>query len=213
MIRLHRVFARLASDLKELDLRWAVIGGLAVSVRAEPRATRDVDVAILVGDDEQAESVASSFIARGYRIQTVLEHKMTGRMATIRFLAPGESPQGVLVDLFFASSGLESEIVLQAEELELWSGTRAPVAATAHLLALKVLASRPRDLDDVRWLLKYATADEVESAQRALDLIKARGYDREKDLKTLWRRATKRGGEEDANVFVDRGEPDDLELG
>jgi hypothetical protein len=46
---------RLDTDLRELGARWALVGGLAVSARAEPRTTRDIDVAIVVGSDSEAE--------------------------------------------------------------------------------------------------------------------------------------------------------------
>jgi hypothetical protein len=38
------------SDLDGLDVGWALVGGLAVSARAEPRTTRDVDVAVAVAN-------------------------------------------------------------------------------------------------------------------------------------------------------------------
>lgn len=208
MIRLQKVFDRLASDLDQLDLRWAVIGGLAVSARAEPRSTRDVDVAVAVENDEEAERVVAALTARGYGIQSVLEHQLTGRMATVRFIAPGETVSGVLVDLFFASSGVEDKIVEAAEELEILPGTKAPVATIAHLVALKVLASRPRDLEDVRWLSKAATRSEIESAREALDLVKARGFDREKDLEVLLEAALS-GSQSDDDGFVERRLPND----
>lgn len=189
MTRLQEAFARLADDLERLQLRWALIGGLAVSARAEPRSTRDVDVVVVVEDDDQAETVTSLLTARGYRIQSVLEHQDVGRMATVRFVARGESPGGVLVDLFFASSGVEGEIVDAAEDLELWPGMTAPVAATGHLLALKVLSSRPRDLEDIRWLLERADAEDLSRAREAFHLMKERGFDRQKDLEALFERA------------------------
>ncbi len=182
MTRLQRVFGRLAADLNELGFDWAVVGGLAVSARAEPRTTRDVDVAVVAAGDRQAEQVVSTLTARGYRIEAVLEHKVTGRMATVRFRAPGESLRGVLVDLFFASSGVEPELVEAATVLELWPGTSVPVATTGHLLALKILASRPKDLEDVEWLLEQADSAELRRARESLALITKRGYDRDKDL-------------------------------
>ncbi len=42
--------------LGRLGLRWALIGGLAVAVRAEPRFTRDVDLAVAVADDRELET-------------------------------------------------------------------------------------------------------------------------------------------------------------
>ena len=43
--------------LDELGVDFALVGGLAVSARAEPRLTRDVDLAIATDDDDGAESL------------------------------------------------------------------------------------------------------------------------------------------------------------
>lgn len=201
MTRLQEALRRLATDLDELDLHW-VVGGLAVSARAEPRTTRDVDVAVVTNSDRQAEQVVSTLTSRGYLIEAVLEHRMTGRMATVRFRAPGESLQGVLVDLFSASSGIEPEAVEAAGLLELWPGMSVPVATTGHLLALKILASRPKDLEDIRWLLEKADAAELARARETLDLITERGFDRDKDLLTMFEAEQARNSAPD--LFVER---------
>lgn len=44
-----------ASDLGKIGARFAVVGGLAVSARAEPRMTRDADFAVAVVSDHEAE--------------------------------------------------------------------------------------------------------------------------------------------------------------
>ena len=43
-----------ATDLIKVGVRFAVVGGLAVSARAEPRLTRDADFAVAVASDEEA---------------------------------------------------------------------------------------------------------------------------------------------------------------
>ena len=186
MTRLQEALRRLATDLIELDLDWAVVGGLAVSARAEPRPTRDIDIAVVAESDQQAERIVAALTGRGYSIESVLEHKVTARMATVRFRAPGENLQGVLVDLFFASSGVGPEIVEAAGTLELWPGMAIPVATTGHLVALKVLASRPKDLEDLKWLLETADSTELRRARETLSLIQERGFDRGKDLRAMF---------------------------
>ena len=173
---------RLASDLEALKLRWALIGGLAVSALAEPRTTGDVDVVISVAEDHEAEKATMNLHARGYQIHSVLEH-VSGRISTVRLLAPGK-PR-VLVDLLFCSSGIEAEIAAVAEPLEAVSGLEVPVAKVGHLLALKVLAARTdrmRDYEDARQLLLVATAEDLQLARESLELITRRGFDRDKDL-------------------------------
>ena len=62
---------------------------MAVSVRAEPRFTRDIDLAVAVADDASAETLVSSLQGRGYSLQLSLEQAAIGRLATVRLLAPG----------------------------------------------------------------------------------------------------------------------------
>jgi hypothetical protein len=45
------------ADLDALRVRWALIGGLAISVRSVPRFTKDLDFAVAVADDSEAEGV------------------------------------------------------------------------------------------------------------------------------------------------------------
>ena len=47
---------------------------------------------------------------------------------------------------------------------------------------MKILAGRPRDLEDVRSLLEVADGQEVACARAAAELITGRGYNREQNL-------------------------------
>jgi predicted nucleotidyltransferase len=91
-----------------------------------------------------------------------------------------------VVDLLFASSGIEREIVDAAERIEVVPGLRLPVAGVGHLIALKLLArdddTRPQDSADLRALVGVANEADVLLAREAVDLIGARGYARGRDL-------------------------------
>lgn len=189
MTRLYSVLSRAARDLGDLAYRWALIGGLAVSARAEPRTTRDVDVAVAVDDDAEAERVVAALLQRGYRLFAQLEHTDAARLGGIRLLSPIEPSNGLVVDLLFASSGIEGEVVAEAETLEVMPGLNVPVARTGHLIALKVLAfqpdhpdRRPHDVHDARALIAVADESELRRAREALELIGNRGFGRGKDL-------------------------------
>lgn len=190
--RLAQAFVRLQGDLKAIGASWALVGGLAVSARAEPRTTRAIDVAVAVGDDQDAEELARRLSDRGYDYEEIMDHRDVGRLSTVRFTRRGDQ-SGVLHDLLFATAGIEREIVADAEVLEVLPGLYAPVARTGHLLALKILAlrpersqERPQDFADIRELLAVADAEELERARAALELISRRGYDRGKDLEGLF---------------------------
>ena len=97
-----------AVALNDRQIPWALVGGLAVSIRVEPRFTRDIDIAVAVADDAAAEALVADFTAAGYALLLSLEPRALGRLATVRLLPPREPVEGVVVDLLFASSGLEA---------------------------------------------------------------------------------------------------------
>lgn len=156
-----------------------------MSARAEPRFTRDADIAVVVTDDRDAEALIRSLHDRGYRAITAVEQEAARRLATVR-LAPAGSPAGVVIDLLFASSGIEAEVATAAERLEVLPGLQAPVARLGHLLALKILAqddrTRPQDRADIVALLREARASDLDTARAALRLIAERGFHRDRAL-------------------------------
>jgi hypothetical protein len=183
------VLRRLQQDLGA-SVPWALVGGLAVSARAEPRTTRDVDVAVAARDDGAAERIVRQMVATGYEVldEGIFDNLATGRLAAVRLGTPTEPSSGIVVDLLFNSSGIESELVAAAEPIEVFAGTVVPVATTGDLLALKVLAGRAQDLADAIALLATASARDVGQARERIALIGSRGCDRGRDLAELLRR-------------------------
>lgn len=184
MSRLQSALTRLVTDLQTLQLRWALVGGMAVSVRTRPRTTEDLDIALSVKSDREAERVAAAFRDRGYRYlpEHALEQTEVGRLATVRFAPQERDEQGVVVDLLFASSGIEPETVAAAEPVEILPGLVVPVARTGHLVALKVLAGRELDVRDARWLWDTADEEDRQLARDSLRLITERRFNRGKNL-------------------------------
>ena len=174
---------RVRTDLIALRRPWALVGGLAVSVLSEPRTTRDLDVAVAVESDEEAEEVVQRLQDRGYRLaQAPFEQTARGRLATVRLLIPGRRAEGVLFDVLLASSGIEAEVVAAARTVEVLPGAWVPVATLGHLLALKILAFRAQDQQDARQLLIRTQPQDVDLCRRLLDLIERRQYNRGADL-------------------------------
>ncbi len=65
MTRLEEVLARVAALFDERGQPWALVGGLAVSVRTEPRFTRDVGLALAVPDNATAEAMVYDLQSAG----------------------------------------------------------------------------------------------------------------------------------------------------
>jgi hypothetical protein len=99
-----------------------------------------------------------------------------------------------MLDLLFASSGIESEICEEAELLEVFPPVSVPVARLHHLLALKSLSrddrTRPQDAADLRQLILSAQAIDLSAACNAARLIEQRGFNRSRNLvealQTAW---------------------------
>lgn len=115
----------------------------------------------------------------------MIEQDAAGRLATVR-LVLGRDPGGIVVDVLFASSGIEPEVTAGAGAVELVRGLVVPVAQVGHLIALKLLArddeTRPQDRADLRALLDAADNSDLKVADDAVGLISARGYARGRDL-------------------------------
>jgi hypothetical protein len=184
--KLQRSFVRVVHDLDRTGHATAVVGGLAVSARTEARFTRDVDLAVAVSGDTDTEMLVRQLIASGYGVVAMIEQEATGRFATARLVPPGSDPDAVVVDLLFATAGIEPEIVAQATDLEIWPGTLGRVARVGHLIALKLLSRdprrRPQDQVDLVALIAAADADELALAFEGARLIEARGFARERRL-------------------------------
>ena len=185
MTSLEAALRRIADDLTRARVSFALIGGLAVSARTEPRFTRDADFAVALAGDAEAEALIHELRTHHYQIEAVVEQEAVGRLATVRLTRSSEV-QPPVVDLLFASSGIECEVVAEAELIELLPNLTIGVARTGHLIALKVLSRddlrRPQDLVDLRALLRTASPAELTRARDSLVLISARGYHRGRDL-------------------------------
>lgn len=186
MSSLETILRQIQAELDGQGKKWSVVGGLAVVVRGEPRFTRDADLAVVVASDAEAESLVRWLLGRGYGVLATVEQQATGRLATVRLLPPGEDVEGIVLDLLFASSGIEPEVVTTSEALEILPGLTLPVVRTSHLIALKVLSRddvrRPTDLADLRSLIPRASPTDLQEAERLLALITERGYHRDRDL-------------------------------
>lgn len=172
-----------ASHLRGLKVEFAVVGGIAVSLRTIERFTKDVDFAISVSSDSEAESIVNALRDAGLRIAMFLD-KDDGGLMTVR-LKTGVDYE-IYVDLLFATSGIENEVVANSIETEVFPGFIDRVATIPSLLAMKVLSAdwkiRPQDILDIQSLLSEASPKHIAQSRQLLDLITERGYNRDKDL-------------------------------
>ena len=170
-----------AGDLNAVGARWALIGGLAVGYRTEPRFTKDVDFAVAVAGQPEADGVVFRLRSRGYHPGQIFEQDYVEQTSTVRLVST-RGRSDVIVDLLFASSGIENEIVAAAGLVEVFPRLRVPVATIGHLIAMKALADRGQDRTDLGYLIPAASGADLAQAREAVQLIKKRGFSRESDV-------------------------------
>lgn len=161
---LHRALAALAALVREWGAPCALVGGLAMVLRARPRFTRDADLIITVSEGSSGALLEAArrhgFAYDEDETRTFVEG---GLVRLWSAEAPGASRQeSVGVDLLFANDPLSESVVARAEVLE-FDAIRLPVATPEDLLLMKLDANRPTDLDDAI-ALKEAFGESLDRA-------------------------------------------------
>ena len=147
MTSLEAAVVEVASVLESLPLPYMLIGGLAVSLWGEPRATLDVDVTIWV-EPQHFEQIATDLCGR---FRPALPDPVA--LARRTRVLPVQTSQGVRVDIIFAALSAEKQAIDRAQ-LKQIAGKSIMVAAVEDLILMKLISERQKDLDDARRLLR-----------------------------------------------------------
>lgn len=144
----------LLSVLEGRGVGWYVFGAQAVAVRGAPRATQDVDITVDVAPDH-LEALLADLEDAGLRHRFPdMRESLLARAAVL----PMVHESGMEVDMVLAGSGLEALVLREATPVAI-DGVEVPVASATHLVVMKILAARGKDLDDVRALLAGGEVD------------------------------------------------------
>jgi predicted nucleotidyltransferase len=145
---LQTTLADATNWLQSQSVRFALVGGLAASLRGQTRTTADVDM-IIAADAKRALTLAESLAASPFK-------PLFGDFAQVvekSFILPlRHRTTNVKLDLALGMSGFEQQAIARAELVEM-AGVSVPVITGEDLLIMKVLAGRPQDDQDVRGLV------------------------------------------------------------
>ena len=150
------VLESIARELQSRAIPYMVIGGQAVLIYGEPRLTRDIDITLGVGT-EGLPAVRKMMGAAGLRSRVANPAEFVQRTMVL----PCEhSDSGVRVDIVFSFSPYERQAIKRARQVQV-GGSSVSYASLEDLLIHKIIAGRPRDMEDARTiLLKHPDADD-----------------------------------------------------
>lgn len=146
--------------------RWYVFGAQAVVVYGVPRLSADVDVTLALVPDAP-QQFARDMQAAGFALR-VNDPDFVRRTRVMPFV---HESTGMPLDIVLAGSGLEDEFLQRAVLTDIGSA-RVPIIELSDLIIAKVLAGRPKDIDDARalWQLHRHKAD-ADRIRQTLQLL------------------------------------------
>ena len=153
--------------------RWYVFGAQAVILYGVPRLSADVDVTLAL-DPDAPDRFAADMTSAGFSLR-VDDPDFVRRTRVMPFI---HTPTGMPLDIVLAGSGLEDEFLTRARQTDVF-GTMLPVIDLGDLIIAKVLAGRPKDIDDARALWKLhgdtVNADRIRHTLQLLEEALAQG--------------------------------------
>ncbi|MDX9722286.1 MAG: DUF6036 family nucleotidyltransferase [Myxococcota bacterium] len=144
-----------ARILAELDCRWYLFGAQAVNLYARPRLSADVDVTVEL-DASLLTTMIDKMQAQRFDVPVPVEER-AAFIAETRVLPFVHRESGLGVDLVLAGPGLESLFFQRLRFVPL-EDMQIPVLCPEDLVVSKILAARPKDLDDAANILRALRA-------------------------------------------------------
>lgn len=147
--------------------RWYVFGAQAVIAYGAPRLSADVDVTLRLVPDEP-ERFVRDMEAAGFALRAP-DPDFVRRTRVMPFV---HLTTAMPLDIVLAGSGLEDAFLDRARATDI-GGTTVPVIDPEDLVIAKILAGRPKDVEDARnlWRLRghEFNADRIRATLRQLE--------------------------------------------
>lgn len=162
------LLADLARAFDAAGIRWYLFGAQAAIVYGVARLTADVDVTAKSPSPSAAPCV-----------EALERHGFDRRFGDTAFIADTRvvpmlhRATALPVDIVLAGPGLEEQFLQRAGVREI-DGVAVPVIDLADLIALKILAGRAKDLEDVTTLCRiHRDALDVDRVRDVLAMLEA----------------------------------------
>lgn len=139
---------RIAMSLDKEGIPYMIIGGQAVLYYGEPRFTKDIDITL--GIDVDALGICKT-LASELNL-TLLVNDVEDFVKKTMVLPLQDASTGVRIDFIFSHSQYERQAIQRAKSVK-FGGTSVKFASLEDVVIHKIIAGRPRDIEDVNTIL------------------------------------------------------------
>jgi len=179
----QKLLEQIAGELSAQNIPYMIIGGQAVLLYGEPRLTKDIDVTLGIGS-EGLDQVMQSVENLKFNILVPEPEDFVRETMVLPTL---HEKSGIRVDFIFSFSAYEHQAIQNAKQIKM-GAQDVYFASLEDVIIHKIIAGRPRDLEDVRsvilknpdydldyikkWLAEFEAAlgeDYLELFQKTLD--------------------------------------------
>jgi len=130
--------------MDECGLQWYVFGAQAAIIWGSSRLSADVDVTAAI-EPETLAHYTDAMSSHGFE-PVIDDSEFVARTRVLPFV---HRTSGMPLDVVLAGPGLEEEFLRRAIPVDV-DGTLVPVISPEDLIVTKILAGRPKDIEDIR---------------------------------------------------------------
>ena len=154
----QEILSKLGGAFEKNKVPYMVIGGQAVLLYGEPRLTRDIDIT-LGFDTDRLQEILNIMTTLGYRPLPSKE-KVESFVRETMVLPLHDESTGIRIDLIFSFTPYEAQAIQRAQKV--WINEQSVAFASVEdVIIHKIIAMRPRDLEDVSsMVLKNSNLDQ-----------------------------------------------------
>ncbi len=148
---------------------------MAVSARARPRATKDIDF-LIDADKDFFKSILPKLVStKGYKFKIFKGDLLDPINGLMRVY---DEDGNEFIDFIPVFWNWQRESIANAEEIEIFGGVKIPIARIEDLVVLKLKAGGPQDMLDVEELFKAVKQGESLDKERLINLAKRARVDK-----------------------------------
>jgi len=160
----EKIICSISSELNRRNIPYMLIGGQAVLLYGEPRLTRDIDITLGV-DVDKIDDVIS--VAHDLALK-ILPENIEDFVRKTMVLPAIHEETGIRIDFIFSFSPYERQAIAQAKKVRMLDQD-IHFAAPEDVVIHKIVAGRPRDVEDVRGILLKTPDMDIVYVRKWLD--------------------------------------------